>query len=122
MIASLLDVHTVIEVAMAKGMQSAPQERQQMTAVELLSLRVAAMINSPRAQERCSALIHRLDSDGDAEWDEIMSQISDTDGVQMVFQDDGGVLIEWDAPNDDDRVLDIGEIEPVEEELFLIAG
>ena len=103
---------------MAKVKRSNQQERREMTAVEILSLRVAAMINSPRAQERCSALIHRLDSDRDAEWDEIMSQISETDGVGMIFQDDGGVLIEWAAPNDEDRVLDIGEIEAVEDEAF----
>ncbi|MCU1780893.1 DUF1654 domain-containing protein [Pseudomonas sp. 14P_5.3_Bac1] len=103
---------------MAKGKRSTTPERQEMTAVEMLSLRVAAMINSPRAQERCSALIHRLDSDRDAEWDEIMSQISETDGVTMIFQDDGGVLIEWDAPNDDDRVLDIAEVEPIENEVI----
>lgn len=111
-------MHTVIEVAMAKSKRSATPERLEMTAVEMLSLRVAAMINSPRAQERCSALIHRLDTDRDAEWDEIMSQISETDGVTMIFQDDGGVLIEWDAPNDDDLVLEIGEIESVEDEVL----
>lgn len=101
---------------MAKQKKSAPQERVKMSAVELLGLRVSAMINSPRSQERCSALIHRLDSDQDAEWDEVMSQIAEVDGVTMVFQDDGGVLLEWDAPTDEDRVLEMSEIDTVEEE------
>lgn len=91
------------------------QLQESLTPLERLSLRVSTMINSPRAQERCSALIHRLDTDMDAEWDEVMGQISEADGVTMVFQDDGGVLLEWDAPSDDDRVLEAGEIEVVEE-------
>ena len=103
---------------MAKRKTSEAKERQVIPAVERLSLRVASMINSPRAQERCSALIHRLDSDQDAEWDEVMSQIAETDGVAMIFQDDGGVLIEWDAPSDDDLVLDVGEVAPVEDDVF----
>ncbi len=101
---------------MAKQRKSAPQERQEMSAVEKLGLRVSSMINSPRAQERCSALIHRMDSDQDVDWEEVMSQISETDGVNMVFQDDGGVLLEWEAPSEEDRVLEMGEVEPVEEE------
>lgn len=103
---------------MAKQKKSETQLRQEMSAVERLSLRVSGMINSPKAQERCSALIHRLDTDMDAEWEEVMGQISETDGVTMIFQDDGGVLLEWDAPSDDDRVLEVGEIEVVEEAPF----
>lgn len=101
---------------MAKQRKSAPAERQEMSAVEKLGLRVSSMINSPRSQDRCSALIHRLDTDQDAEWEEVMGRISETDGVSMVFQDDGGVLLEWEAPSDEDRVLEVGEIEMVEEE------
>jgi len=101
---------------MAKQMKSAPRERQEMSAVEKLGLRVSSMINSPRAQDRCSALIHRLDTDRDAEWEEVMGRISETDGVSMIFQDDGGVLLEWEAPSEDDRVVELGEVDPVEEE------
>ncbi len=101
---------------MAKQMKSAQRERQEMSAVEKLGLRVSSMINSPRAQDRCSALIHRLDTDRDAEWEEVMGRISETDGVSMIFQDDGGVLLEWEAPSDEHRVVEVGEVEPVEEE------
>ena len=57
-----------------------------------------------------------MDSDQDVDWEEVMSQISETDGVNMVFQDDGGVLLEWEAPSEEDRVLDVGEVEALEEE------
>lgn len=100
---------------MAKRKSWEQQESKEMPAVERLALRVASMINSPRAQERCSALIHRLDSDKDAEWDEIMAQIAETDGVAMIFQDDGGVLLEWEAPSEEDQVLQLDEIEVLEE-------
>lgn len=95
---------------MAKQKKSETQPRQEMSAVERLSLRVSGMINSPKAQERCSALIHRLDTDMDAEWDEVMGQISEADGVAMIFQDDGGVLLEWEKPTEEDRVLEIQEV------------
>lgn len=100
---------------MAKQKRSAPQVPQELTAVEKLGLRVSAMINSPGAQDRCSVLIHRLDSDQDIEWEEIMSRLAETDGVSMVFQDDGGVLLEWEAPSEEDHVLEMSEVELVAE-------
>ena len=95
--------------------QAKPAARQEMSSVERLGLRVSSMINSPRAMERCSALIHRLDSDQDADWDEVMGRIAETDGVTMIFQDDGGVLLEWEPPSEEDRVLDMSEVEQIEE-------
>lgn len=101
---------------MSKTQKGKPALRIEMSGVERLGLRVSAMINSPRAQDRCSAVIHRLDTDKDAEWDEVMGRIAEVDGVNMVFQDDGGVLLEWEAPSEEDRVLEVGEVEAVEEE------
>lgn len=102
-------------MAVAKK-QAKAAARQEMTGVERLGLRVSEMINSPRAQERCSALIHRLDTDKDDAWDEVMGLLSETDGVEVTFQDDGEVLVEWEKPTDEDRALGIGEVESVEEE------
>ncbi|WP_051600387.1 DUF1654 domain-containing protein [Pseudomonas moraviensis] len=101
---------------MSKAQKNKTVVRAEMSAVERLGLRVSAMINSPRAQDRCAALIHRMESDQDAEWDEVMGRIAETDGVSMIFQDDGGVLLEWEAPSEEDRVLDVGEVEALEEE------
>ena len=101
---------------MSKAQKAKPAIRIEMSGVERLGLRVSSMINSPRAQERCSAVIHRLDTDQDAEWDEVMGRIGETDGVTMIFQDDGGVLLEWEAPSEEDRVIDLGEVEALEEE------
>lgn len=102
---------------MAKQKKTAPeQQRHVMTGLERLGLRVSNMINHPIAQEQRWVIIHRLDTDGDAEWEEIMGILSDTDGLDMTFLDDGGVKVEWEMQSDDDREAAIEELEPVEEE------
>ncbi|MEB0170050.1 DUF1654 domain-containing protein [Pseudomonas sp. CCC4.4] len=100
---------------MSRAQKAKPAVRAEMSGVERLGLRVSSMINSPRAQDRCSAVIHRLDTDRDAEWIEVMERLSETDGVSMIFQDDGGVLLEWEALSDEDRVIEVGEVESIEE-------
>lgn len=100
---------------MSRAQKAKPAVRIEVSGVERLGLRASSMINSPRAQERCSVLIHRLETDGDAEWEEVMGQIAETDGVNMIFQDDGGVLLEWEPVSEDDRILEMGDVESIEE-------
>lgn len=94
--------------------------RDELAGLERLGLRVSAMINSPLAQFGRKVLIHQLDTDSDQDWDVIMELLSETDGLDMTFCDDGSVILQWDAPTDDDRVIDRGEdvalVEPEEEE------
>lgn len=87
------------------------------TGLERLGLRVSEMINSPLAQLGRRVLIHRLDTDSDQDWDAIMELLSETDGLDMTFCDDGSVILQWDKPTDDDRVIDReGDLEPVRRE------
>ncbi|MFJ9993382.1 DUF1654 domain-containing protein [Pseudomonas putida] len=65
------------------------------TGLERLGLRVSAMINSPIAQLGRRVLIHRLDTDSDQDWDAIMELLSETDGLDMTFCDDGSVILQW---------------------------
>ena len=94
--------------------------RDELTGLERLGLRVSAMINSPLAQFGRKVLIHQLDTDSDQDWGAIMELLSDTDGLDMTFCDDGSVILQWDLPTDDDRVIDRGEelalVEPEEKE------
>jgi hypothetical protein len=83
---------------------SAPRE--ELTGLEKLGLRVSAMINSPLAQFGRKVLIHQLDTDSDQNWDTIMELLAETDGLDMTFCDDGSVILQWDAPTDDDRVIE----------------
>lgn len=79
---------------------------EELTSLERLGLRVSAMINAPLAQHGRKVLIHRLDTDRDQDWDAIMDLLAESDGLDMSFCDDGAVLLQWDAPTDDDRVIE----------------
>lgn len=74
-----------------------------MSGVERLTLRVSGMINHPIAQDRKWATIHRLDTDGGREWEEVMGAIAEVDGIEMTFNDDDdSVTLRWEAPADED--------------------
>ncbi|AZC52306.1 Phage protein [Pseudomonas chlororaphis subsp. piscium] len=91
------------------------QERPELTGLERLGLRVSAMIGSPVAQIQRWVTIHRLDTDGDQEWEAVLELLAETDGIDMTFNDDGTVTLKWDRPSDEDRVIEGGELEEVNE-------
>ncbi|MGU9816053.1 DUF1654 domain-containing protein [Pseudomonas sp. LF135] len=102
---------------MAKKKKQEQQERVVMTGLESLGLRVSSMINHPVAQQQRWVTIHRLDSDGDREWDEVMGLLSDTDGIEMTFNDDGTVTLKWEASTENDpAVQQHEELSVVEDE------
>jgi hypothetical protein len=76
--------------------QAVPAARQEMSGMARLGLRVSSMINHPIAQERREVTIHRLDTDGDREWEEVLSVIADTDELELTLNDDGSVTVRWE--------------------------
>lgn len=84
-----------------------------MAGIDRLGLRVSNMINHPIAQLQRWVTIHRLDTDGDPEWDEVMDLLSETDGIDMTFNDDGSVTLRWEASAEEDRPVEV--LERVEE-------
>lgn len=101
---------------MANKKKQGRQERAVMSGLESLGLRVSSMINHPVAQQQRWVTIHRLDTDGDREWDEVMGLLSETDGIEMTFNDDGTVTLKWEALSEDDpQVEEIEEFISVEE-------
>ncbi|MFL1502134.1 MULTISPECIES: DUF1654 domain-containing protein [unclassified Pseudomonas] len=76
--------------------QAAPVARQEMSGMERLALRVSSMINHPVAQAQRWVTIHRLDSDGDREWEEVLGVIADTDELELTLNDDGSVTVRWE--------------------------
>lgn len=85
-----------------------PAVRVEMSGVERLGLRVSGMINHPFAQERRWVKIHRLDTDGDREWDEVMSVLAETDGIEMTFNDeDESVTLKWEASSENDHQVEL---------------
>ena len=95
--------------------QEKPVERQELSGVERLGLRVSSMINHPVAQTQRWVMIHRLDTDGDREWEEVMGFLSETDGIDMTFNDDESVTLKWEASAEEDRVEEVNSMEAVEE-------
>lgn len=80
--------------------------------VERLSLRVSAMINHPVAQVQRWVTIHRLDTDGEREWDEVVELLSETDGLDLNFNDDGTITLRWEKPDEADRAAEVDDFEP----------
>lgn len=72
--------------------------------MERLTMRVSSMINHPIAQERREVRIHRLDTDGEREWSEILGALSEADGIDMKLHDeDESVTLRWEPSADEDR-------------------
>lgn len=88
--------------------QAKPAVRQEMSGIERLGLRVSSMINHPFAQDLRCVTIHRLDSDGDTEWDEVMGLLAETDGIEMTFNDeDESVTLKWEASSENDHEAEV---------------
>ena len=88
---------------MSKHVNSTPHQRQEMTGIERLSLRVSAMINHPLAQTQRWVTVHRLDTDGDAEWEEVMGLLAEPPELELTFNDDESVTVRWAPQSADDR-------------------
>ena len=95
---------------MAKAKKQAkPTIREEVSGVQRLGMRVSSMINHPVAQTQRWVTIHRLDTDGDREWEEVMGLLSETDGIDMTFNDDESVTLKWEASADQDRPVEVYE-------------
>lgn len=88
---------------MSKHKKAALQQRQEMSGVERLGLRVSSMINHPLAQIQRWVTIHRLDTDGDLEWEEVMGLLADTPELDLTFNDDDSVTVRWEPQSTEDR-------------------
>lgn len=90
-----------------------PQKRQQqenkpISGIERLNLRVSNMINHPIAQDQRWVTIHRLDTDGDREWEEVMGVLAETDGIDLTFNDEEeSVTLRWEASSENDHQVQV---------------
>lgn len=77
-----------------------------MNSMERLLLRVSSMINHPVTQERREVRIHRLDTDGEREWAEVLNAMSEAAGIEMTLNDeDESVTLRWEPCDEDERPL-----------------
>lgn len=80
--------------------QSQPAQRQERSGMERLGLRVSEMINHPIAQIQRWVTIHRLDTDGDREWNEVIGLLSETDGIDMTLNEENSITLRWERSVD----------------------
>lgn len=88
---------------MSKQKKAVAQARQEITGVERLGLRVSSMINHPLAQTQRWVTIHRLDTDGDMEWEEVMGLLAETPELDLTFNDDESVTVRWQLQANEER-------------------
>lgn len=93
----------------------AGSDRAEMTGMERLGLRVSSMINHPVAQAQRWVTIHRLDTDGDREWEEVLGVIAETDELELTLNDDSSVTVRWEQQEVESVGKGEVEFEPEEE-------
>lgn len=94
--------------------QKKQQERVVMSGMERLVMRVSGMINHPTAQLQRWVTVHRLETDGDREWEEMLSVVGEADGIELKFEDDDSVTIHWEAASDEDRPVQVDDVDVAE--------
>ena len=99
---------------MSAMQQPEQQARNDISGMERLSLRVSEMINHPIAQLQRWVTIHRLDTDGDREWEEVLGVIAETDELELTNNDDGSLTVRWEQQ--EVEVAGRGEVEFEQEE------
>lgn len=100
-------------VQQVKNKDSGPKS---ISPMERLTMRVSSMINHPIAQERRQVRIHRLDTDGEREWLEILGALSEADGINMTLNDDDeSITLRWEASEGDERPKEIEDAFAIEE-------
>ena len=78
--------------------------------MERLTMRVSSMINHPIAQERREVRIHRLDTDGEREWNEIVNAISEADGINLTHNhEDASITLRWESSDDDEKPAQVAD-------------
>lgn len=95
---------------MAVAKKQNQPERDAMSGLERLALRVSSMINHPIAQIQRWVTIHRLDTDGEREWEEVMDLLSETECIDMTFNDDESVTLRWDPQTEEEQTVEMDDI------------
>ncbi|MGX5220277.1 DUF1654 domain-containing protein [Pseudomonas segetis] len=102
---------------MAKQRKQDQQPLASISGIERLRLRISSMINHPVAQTQRWVRVHRLDTDGDREWSEVMGEVLDSDGIVVESNDDGSVTLKWEAQAEDDYAVEAYEAPEAEAEV-----
>jgi hypothetical protein len=108
----ILDGYTALaeEVFMAQQGNKKSSGPATISPMERLTMRVSSMINHPIAQERREVRIHRLDTDGEREWNEIVNAISEADGIDLTHNhEDASITLRWEPSEDDEKPVQVAD-------------
>lgn len=86
---------------MSKARSAAKSQAPVATSFDLLASRIQKIINSPAAQKNRVALIYKAPEEFQEDWSALVEAMEGTDGVRLIFQDDGGVHVAWEKPLED---------------------
>jgi Tfp pilus assembly protein PilN len=82
---------------MAKQRARAVTHQTQISGYERLARRIQSVISTPRAQVERQAVISRQLDDQQSDWDRLLEELRDTDGVTMTPRSDGSVHLAWQS-------------------------
>lgn len=86
---------------MAKAKVKPAQEVRLPTSYEAVGLRIQKILNSPAAQKLKSATVIKLPGESTEDWDGVLEEFGDAEGVTLERLEDGRVEISWVTPKDD---------------------
>lgn len=86
---------------MAKAKVKPAQEVRLPTPFEAVGLRIQKAINSPAAQKSKSVTVSKLPGESADDWDGVLEEFGDAEGVTLERLDDGSVEISWVVLKDD---------------------
>lgn len=82
---------------MAKAHARAITHQTQISGYERLTRRVQSVISKPSARIERQAVIRRQPHEMQSDWDRLMEEIRDSDGVALTQRSDGSILLAWRA-------------------------
>ena len=95
---------------MAQQINKKSQGPATISPMERLTMRMSSMINHPIAQERREVRIHRLDTDGEREWKEIVNSISEANGIDLTHNhEDASITLRWEPSEDDEKPAQVAD-------------
>lgn len=74
------------------------QQAHQTDTYGALARRVQRLISTPRARYEHQAVIPRLPDDKPQDWDRLLNEINDAEGVKLNARPDGSVHLVWYVP------------------------
>ena len=79
---------------------SNPSSENSIGTYELMGLRVQQIVNSYAAQKKQNAIVSKGANELDEDWSQLLSDLSETNGVKVVLTETGAVKITWQSLDD----------------------